>query len=91
MRHSDARITQQSTGLGQVVIFQHGGTTADTGRIEPGSSTFTNHRALEFGKRAEDMEDQLAAGCTVIDRLGDRMQAYVTQSELLDRLDQLLE
>ena len=57
---------------------------------EPGAGPLLNDGPLELGERAEDVEDELAAGSIGVDALGQRPEADLAAFEVLDGLDELL-
>ena len=75
---SDARIAEESQPGGLVLLVEHRRTPA-------GAAT-----GAGGGERAEDVEDELAAGSVGVDALGQRPEADFAAFEVLDGLDELL-
>ncbi|GAC86226.1 hypothetical protein GP2_064_00010 [Gordonia paraffinivorans NBRC 108238] len=63
--------------------------TASPGCGEAGRGAFADEVAFELGERAEDGEDQLAAGGGGVDRFGHRPEADAALFEVGDDLKQM--
>ena len=61
------------------------------GAAKPATCSLSDKAALEIGERAEDVEDQLAAGGRCIDALDPGADRHTALLELGDGLDQMLE
>src|SRR5215203_3508691 len=62
-----------------------------SGSGKPGLGALANDVALELGKGAEDVEDELPAAGRGVDVLGEALEADALAVELRDGLDQVLE
>src|SRR5215213_1323222 len=62
-----------------------------SGRGKPGLGALADDVALELGKGAEDVEDELPAAGRGVDLLGEALEANALAVELSDRLDEVLQ